>query len=83
MRLVDLVEEWATKKNWWCFKNHVDITGVDTVYINISKRKDPKTAGVVTLYDNGNVDCVGGERRLAPADPDFFLNLEYLVIEYT
>ena len=85
MTILDLVETWARAKGWWTFKNpETGIMG-PRAYINISMTGFPpfEESDWATLY----ADCtlarwVGRDDvKLRPADPDFFADLERLMME--
>lgn len=90
MSILDLVETWAKGKGWWTHIQHATLDGREDGYLNIAKH-DPWAQGdlnVLTLWADARWELNGeypdnDNQKLEPADPDFFLNLEYLIITKT
>jgi hypothetical protein len=90
MNILDLVESWAKSKGWWTFKT----TKSEDGYLYVAKhdpysRWDVHYRGpIFTLWPNNAWDMNGEypndpTQKLEPADPDFFLKLEHLVVTKT
>lgn len=96
MNILDFVEEWAKSKGWWTFKTTKSEDGY--LYISKQNPWTWESQGlrsvptqykdIFTLWSNNAWDMNGDypddpAQKLEPADPDFFLNLEYLIITKT
>jgi hypothetical protein len=90
--ILDIVETWAKSKGWWTYCQHAMTPDrKEDGYLNIAKH-DPwahnTNMRVITLWADMRWQMNGeypdnDNQKLEPADPDFFLNLEYLIITKT
>ena len=88
MHFLELTEIWAKENGWWTWlcgpveDGYLHIAKYDPFITSESLIEPPR---VFTLWANGAWDLNGeyptdDKQRLEPADPDFFLNLKYLVV---
>ena len=93
MTFLTLVNSWAKDQGWWTDFQPGFLDGKEDGYLNIGKKNplDPAYGYAsprrrfFTLWANGAWDLDGeypddDDQRLEPADPDFFINLKYLIV---
>lgn len=96
MTFLTLVNEWAKNQGWWSDHQTGFYLEKEDGYLNIGK-KDPldpaygyasPRRSYLTLWADGAWDLNGEypvdkDQKLSPADPDFFINLKYLIVTKT
>lgn len=96
INILDLVESWAKNKGWWTFKATPSEDGYLYICKQNPYTWEPegafwvptRTKNIFTFWANAKWDMNGeypdnDGQKLEPADPDFFLNLEYLIVTKT